>query len=100
MKSRYDEINEFRSMLRDIVPLCDRAMNIADFIEARYDLGLIQGRLVTKLADDVIRYCYQIEDEVAGIGKEKKPKLDAEERLRLLNERETKARNNVRPFGL
>ena len=96
-KGRVEEVNEFRKMLRDIVPLCRRAINIADFIEARIDLGLIIDPGVMKCAEDILRYCYQIEDEAMGIkpGKEK-PRVDNTEAIIA---REEAARNAVKFVG-
>ena len=93
------EAKEFRRKLRTIVPLCKYPDDISDWISARYELGLINDISVQRIANEILRLIELVEAERFEKASPKQPTLDAEERLRLINQREAEARNNVRPVG-
>ncbi|WP_186570215.1 hypothetical protein [Synechococcus sp. PROS-U-1] len=60
------ELKQFRSMLRDVLPLMKSAMNLVDFLDARRDLCLLNDPDILRCADNVERHCYQVYGERYG----------------------------------
>ena len=99
--SSIPELAEFRQLCRDYFRL-GGVMGLYEFIDARRELNLLgEEKLVLKAADDLLGCLGSVIDAATVFPKpEKKPTLDAEERLRLINERESAARNSVAFVGV
>ena len=68
------ELQEFREMMRTVVPLMQRPDNIIDFVEARIELGLVTDPSVQRSVENIVRLCIKIEESMMGINKTEKPK--------------------------
>ena len=91
------EVKRFRRKLRAIVPLCKYPRDIAEWIYQRFELGLITEPSVVRCANEIVRLIELVEERAVVQQQPKKSTLDAEERLKLINEREQRARESV-PF--
>ena len=69
--NNHPEVIVFKMKLRTVLPLMKHTENIIDFINGRRDSGLLSHPEVNRCAELIERYCYQIEDEKNGKGKEK-----------------------------
>ena len=70
-----------------------------EWIEARRDLGLLCNQNAIKAADELQAALGSVIDSATLKPEPTTPKLTAEERLRLINQREENARNSVRFVG-
>lgn len=97
--SSIPEVREFRSQARDVCAM-GGPLGLDSWIEARRDLGLLSGRLVNRAADDLQGcICSLIEEATKPASPAPPAGPSWEERQRLINERETKRRQNVAPVG-
>ena len=96
--STIPELKEFRQQCRDVFKL-GGVFGLDNFIEARRDLGLLYNKDVSKAADDLQVALGSVIDAATLNPEPTTSKLTAEERLRLINEREENARNSVRFVG-
>ena len=93
------EVRQFREQCRDIYSM-GGVMAVDHWIEARRDLGLISGRLVNRAADDLQGCIASVIEEATKSASPPPPAGPSwEERQRLINERETKRRQNAPPVG-
>ena len=90
--SSIPELREFRSQIRDVYSL-GGVMGIDHWIEARRDLGLLSGRLVNKAADELQLAIGRVIDEAMVTPSPPKPALTWEQKVELINARETLRRN-------
>ena len=97
--SSIPEVRAFRQQVRDIYSM-GGPLGVDNWIEARRDLGLLSGRLVNRAADELQGAIGTLIDEATSPPEPAKPTgLSWEERQRLINARETKSRQNIRPVG-
>ena len=92
------DVREFREQCRDVFRL-GGIFGLDHWIEARREWKLIHDNSVLKAADDLQAAIGSVIDAATSRPAPQKPTLDADERLRLINEREAAARNNVRFVG-
>ena len=97
--SSIPEVRAFRQQVRDIYSM-GGPLGVDNWIEARRDLGLLVHRNVVKAADDLQGCIGSVIDEATQPSSPAAPAGPSwEERQRLINERETKRRQNVAPVG-
>ena len=97
--SSIPEVRAFRQQVHDIYSM-GGPLGVDNWIEARRDLGLLSGRLVNRAADELQGAIGTLIDEATSPPEPAKPTgLSWEERHRLINERETKRRQNIAPVG-
>ena len=97
--SSIPEVRAFRQQVRDIY-LMGGPLGVDNWIEARRDLGLLSGRMVNRAADELQGAIGTLIDEATSPPEPAKPTgPNWEERQRLINERETKRRQDVPPVG-
>ena len=97
--SSIPEVRAFRQQVHDIYSM-GGPLGVDNWIEARRDLGLLSGRLVNRAADELQGAIGTLIDEATSPPEPAKPTgLSWEERQRLINERETKRRQNIAPVG-
>ena len=97
--SSIPELKQFREEVRTVYSL-GGVMGVDSWIEARRDLGLFVHPNVVKAADDLQGCIGSVIDEATKPASPASPVgPNWEERQRLINERETKSRQNVAPVG-
>ena len=96
--SSIPEISHFREQCRDVFRL-GGVFGLYEWIEARRELGLLEHCKHVERAADDLQACLGSVIDAAIIKPKPKPRLDSEERLRLINLRETRSRNSIRPVG-
>ena len=95
--SKIESVDQFRRKLHSVIPLITNHIQLDAWLDAREQMGLLNDPDVKKVADEIIRVIYLIEEERMGINNAKtKPRVDNTDAL---NRREEIARNNVRPVG-
>ena len=95
--SSIPEVAEFRRKLQSILPLVTEPTQIDDWLEGRFEYGLLDNPDVARCADQLIYAIGAFEEERYGVKKDKpKERVDNTEAI---NRRETEARNNVRFVG-
>jgi len=90
--SSIPELREFRSQVRDVYSM-GGALGVDNWIEARRDLGLLSGRLINRAADEHQLAVGRVIDEITLKPSPPKPALTWEQRVELINARETLRRN-------
>ena len=90
--SSIPELREFRQQVRDVYSM-GGALGVDNWIEARRDLGLLSGRLVNRAADELQLAIGRVIDEITLKPSPPKPALTWEQRVELINARETLRRN-------
>ena len=97
--SSIPELKDFRNQCRDVFRL-GGVMGLDHWIEARRDLGLFPTRQVERAADDLQSALGRVIDEATTKpAPAPGPSLTWEQRLELINARETKRRQNLPPVG-
>ena len=97
--SSIPELKDFRNQCRDVFRL-GGVIGLDEWIEARRDLGLFPTRQVERAADDLQSALGRVIDEATTKpAPAPGPSLTWEQRLELINTRETKSRQNVAPVG-
>ena len=97
--SSIPELKDFRNQCRDVFRL-GGVIGLDEWIEARRDLGLFPTRQVERAADDLQAALGRVIDEATTKpAPAPSPSLTWEQRLELINARETKRRENLPPIG-
>ena len=97
--SSIPELKDFRNQCRDVFRL-GGVLGLDYWIEARRDLGLFPTRQVERAADDLQAALGRVFDEATTKpAPAPGPSLTWEQRVELINERETKSRQNIAPVG-
>lgn len=97
--SSIPELKDFRNQCRDVFRL-GGVIGLHEWIEARRDLGLITYPLVERAVTDLQSALGRVIDQAMENSAPAAPvSMSWEERQRLINERETKSRQNVAPVG-
>ena len=91
-RSKIEELREFRSQARDVYSM-GGALGVDNWIEARRDLGLLSGRLINRAADELQLAIGRVIDEITVKPSPPGPSLTWEQRVELINARETLRRN-------
>ena len=93
------EIRAFRDQVRDVFRQ-GGPWGLDAWIEARRELGLITDPLVELAATDLQSALGRVIDQAMANSAPAAPvSMSLEERQRLINERETKSRQNIAPVG-
>ena len=93
--SSIPELRAFRQQIRDVHSM-GGVMAVDHWIEARRDWGLLSGRLVNRAADELQLAIGRVIDEITLKPSPPKPALTWEQKVELINARET-LRRNVKP---
>ena len=96
--SSIPELREFRSQVRDVHSL-GGVMAVDNWIDARREWGLLSGRVVNKAADELQTTIGRVIDEALVKPPPAPPALTWEQRVELINTRETKRRESLPPVG-
>ena len=97
--SSIPEVKDFREQSRDVFRL-GGAEGLECWIEARRELGLLDNPAVDKAANGLQAAIASAINEALGpLPERPKPRRSWEEQCRLINERETKRRENLPPVG-
>ena len=96
--STLEGLRDFRMQCRDVYSL-GGIFGLENWVDARRDLGLLENRDVEKAADDLQACIGAVIDSLTIKPQPKKEELSWDERQKLINQREHRARNNVRPVG-
>ena len=97
-RSKFPEVSAFKDHARDVARL-GGADGLDCWIEARRDLGLLDGRYLSRVADDLQAAALKVLDEAAPSLPRQKRRRSWEDQMALLNERETQRRRNTPPVG-
>ena len=96
--SSLEGVKEFRVQCRDVYRL-GGVFGLDHWVDARRDLGLLENPDIERVADDLQAAIGSVIDSITLKPQPKKEGLSWDERQKLINQREHRARSSVRPVG-